>query len=192
MNILIVFTYILGILTIIVSLITFIFRTRNKVLFFKLLSDTLVFSYCLLAYFASKEISILSSVVVTGISILRDIIFSLRNKNKVFNNISWPIGFCIIYSCSLFFVYKSPISVLPVLGSSISAISLYLKNQKYTKIGSIICETIYLIYFSILLNSSDILTIFGLLKSTAFIIGSIVGLIIIFHKERINKNHSEK
>lgn len=185
-NIYYVLAYITGGLIILISLLTFIFPRRRLTLFIKTSGDFICFLNNLFIYFATNNPVVIAGVATNLIATARDIIYSFRNKNKVFNNISWPILFATINACSLIFTYRSPISILPVIGSIVSSLTLYNNDQRVIKFGALADTIIYSTYYAILLNGSDVLTIFSLLSNIAGVISSIVGLIILFIK--INKN----
>lgn len=136
-------------------------------------------------YFATGNLLIFATVATCTIGVFRDIIFGLRDKYKIFNYYYWPVLFAVINLCSLFFTYQSPISLLPVIGTVVSCLTLYLYNQKLTKSGAIFCQTLYVIYYALLLSSSNVLTIFSLISASTTLLGSIIGLVyILFFKKK--------
>jgi len=176
--------YITGILCILISLFTYLFPTRKMSLLMKALIDIVSVLNLLFVYLYTKNSLVLASVATTGIGFIRDIVFFFRQKKKWLNNYAWPIGFSIIFSLSLIFTYKGPLSLMPVIGSVISTMSLYAINQKITKCGALCCITLYIIYYGILLEGSGILTLFSLLSYVSCFVGTLVGLIILFKKDK--------
>lgn len=187
MDIYYLFAYITGGLIILLSLLTFIFPKRKLTLVFKTSLDLMAFLNCLFIFFATKDPDFIAGIVTNVIATIRDMVFYFRNKAKALNHIAWPIGFAALNAGSLIFTYRSPISILPVVGSVISTLSLYNNDQRVIKIGGLIAASFYLTYYAIKLTDSDILTIFSLLDSAASIVSSFVGLIILFVRKRNEK-----
>ena len=130
------------------------------------------------------------SVATCSVGVIRDIVFGLREKYKPLNHIIWPILFASINLCSLFLTYNGFMSVIPVVGTAVSCMTLYFYDQRITKSGAIFCQTVYVIYFAVLISSTGFLTIFSLISASTTLLGSIIGLIyILIHK---NNNKEEK
>lgn len=183
-----ILAYITGGLIVLLGLLIYVFPQRNKTLLFKMCTDIVTAINGLFIYFATGNLLIFASVATCTIGVIRDIIFSLRGKYKVFNYYFWAILFAIVNMCTLFFTYQSPISLLPVIGTVVSCLTLYLYNQKLTKSGAIFCQTLYVIYYAILIPSSNVLTIFSLLSAISTLTGSIVGLtFLLFYKKKKEK-----
>jgi len=179
-----IFAYITGGIIIALSLINFAFPSRKISLLIKMSLDFTTVLNLVFILLATKNNLVIAGLVTNVIGVIRDITFYNRNKCKVLNNIAWPIAFSTIFACSLIFTYKSPISVLPVIGSVFSTMTLFANNQKITKIGALIAQSLYLSYYAILIPSSDVLTVFSLVSAVTGLTGTIVGLVVIFVKER--------
>ncbi len=77
-----------------------------------------------------------------------------------------------------------------VVGTAVSCMTLYFYDQRIAKSGAIFCQTVYVIYFAVLISSTGALTIFSLIAASTTLLGSIIGLIyILVHK---NKDSNEK
>jgi len=188
MNMYLILAYITGTIIVSVSLFNFAFKSRTVSLILKAVIDFVAIFNLLFSMLATENNAILASLVATGIGLCRDIVFLFRNKSKYMDHIAWPIGFCVIFACSLFFTYKTPISLLPAIGSLFSTMTLYSKKPIVTKTGAIICTSLYIIYFSILLPSSDSLTLFSLLSYCTSFLGATFGLIkILSHQKKESK-----
>lgn len=177
--------YATGIISIVISLLMFVFKKRSTTLILKLSADAVALIYCLAIFFAKHEYQIFANVGTLVVAITRDIIYLLRKKYKIFDHPAWSIGFAASVVVSLVFTYKSPISLLPVIGSVISALTLFLMNQVQTKIGGIINCSFYVTYYALLLKGSDVLTLFQLIAYAVTIVGAVIGLIrmLCFKKE---------
>lgn len=182
--------YITGGIIIALALMNFIFPSRKISLFIKASLDGTTILNNLFIYFATNNPLIIAGIVTNAIATVRDIIYFNRNNSKVFNNIAWPIGFAIIMGCSLIFTYKSPISIIPVIGSVVSTLVLYANDQRITKCCSLFATACYITYYAILVPQSDVLTIFTLISASANFIGTTIGIIILFRKIKKEKELS--
>ena len=176
--------YITGGLLIGYSIFLYIFPSRRLNLLLKAGADLLSVINLLFVYLATNNALVIVGIVTNFIAMIREILFSFKNDCKVLNHLVWPIGFSIIFMLSLIFTYKTPLSLLPPIGSVISTMCFYATNKKVLKIGAISATALYIVYYSILLPSSDTLTIFALLCTIAGFVSSTIGLIVIIYKER--------
>lgn len=161
------------------SLFLYIFPSRRLNLLLKAGSDALNVLNLLFVYLYTNNALVVVGMAMNVICMIREILFSFRNNYKTLNNIGWPIGFSIVFALSLIFTYKTPLSLLPPIGSVISTMCFYAKNPKLIKIGGALSSVFYIVYYSILIPSTDVLTLSSLLCSAAGFISSIIGLIII-------------
>ena len=176
--------YISGGLLVIYSLFTFIFPSRKLNLLLKAGADLLSAINLVFVYIYTRNPLIIAGMVTLMIGLVREILFSFKNSCKALNHIAWPIVFSSLFALSLIFTYRSPLSILPPVASVISTIFFFVTNQKIFKIGAIVVNSLYATYYLILIPSSDVLTIFSLLTSLMGLISSIVGLFVIFYKQR--------
>ena len=179
-----VFAYITGVMLVIIGFFIFIFPQRSRTLIIKLTTDVINVSNSVFIFFATGNPLILAGAASTGIGIVRDATFIARDKNKFFDNYLWAILFAVLNLCTLFFTYKGPISLLPAIGTTVSCLTLFVYNQKVTKLGAGFCQICYITYFAILLPSSSILTIFTLINAVTTLIGSIIGFVYLIRKEK--------
>ena len=183
-----VLAYITGALIVINGLFIFIFPQRNRTMIFKLINDVMTALNGIFIYYATNNTLILVSVGTCVVGVFRDIVFGLREKYKPLNHIAWPIAFATINLCSLFLTYNGFMSVIPVIGTAVSCMTLYFYDQRITKSGAIFCQTVYVIYFAVLIGSTGALTIFSLIAAATTLLGSIIGLIyILIHKNKIKE-----
>lgn len=180
-----ILAYITGALIVLLGIFIFLFPQRKRTLFIKMCTDIVTAINGVFIYYATGNLLIFASVATCTIGVFRDIIFGLRDKYKIFNYYFWPILFAILNLSTLFFTYQSPISLLPAIGTVVSCLTLYLFNQKLVKCGAIFCQTLYVIYYAILIPASNILTIFSLLSAITTLTGSIIGLtFLLFYKKK--------
>ena len=185
MDVFLLLAYITGGILIAYTLMLYIFPSRKLNLLLKAGGNFLTVINLIFVYLATRDNLVFAGMATTAICIAREILFSFKEEKKALNHIAWPIGFSIILSLSLIFTYKSPLSLLPVVGSVISTMFFYISNRKLFKTGAIISSVLYVTYYAVLLPSSGVLTIFSLLCAIMGLVSAIVGLIILFaHKEK--------
>ena len=176
--------YITGGVLIAYSLFLYIFPSRKVNLFLKAGSNLISCINLTFIYLYTNSPLVIVGIVTNAICIVREILFSFRDNCKILNHLVWPIGFSVILLLSLIFTYTSPLSLLPPIGSVITTMCFYAKSPKILKTGAIVATAIYLVYYAILIPSSDTLTIFALLCTIAGFISSVVGLIVLLYREK--------
>lgn len=188
MNTYLLLAYITGGLLVIYALFIYIFPSRKLNLILKSGLNLLSAVNLVFVYLYTKNNLVFAGIGTALIGCVREILFSFRGKWKALNCIAWPIGFSLLFIGSLFFTYKSPLSLLPVAGSVLSSFFFYITNEKLFKTGAIISNVLYSTYYAILIPSSDVLTIFSLLTASMGLVSSVVGLCVLLHKEKKEKN----
>lgn len=176
--------YITGGLLVAYSLFLYIFPSRKVNLYLKAGSNLISCINLTFIYLYTDNPLVIVGIVTNAICIVREILFSFRDNCKILNHLAWPIGFSIILMLSLVFTYTSPLSLLPPIGSVVTTMCFYAKSPKILKTGAIAATVIYIVYYAILIPSSDTLTIFALLCTVAGFISSTVGLIVLLYKEK--------
>lgn len=176
--------YITGGLLVAYSLFLYIFPSRKVNLYLKAGSNLISCINLTFIYLYTDNPLVIVGIVTNAICIVREILFSFRDNCKILNHLAWPIGFSIILMLSLVFTYTSPLSLLPPIGSVVTTMCFYAKSPKILKTGAIVATAIYIVYYAILIPSSDTLTIFALLCTVAGFISSTVGLIVLLYKEK--------
>lgn len=179
-----ILAYVTGAISIAVALLTFAFPQRKTQLIFKMSSDLIGISNLVFILLAKNNMVFLSGVISLAISFLRDIVYIFRNDVKCFNSIFWPIGFSIALVCMAFLSFKGLVSLLPIVGSVICTLTLYANDVRISKTGAIVGITLYIIYYAILIPTSDVLTVFSLCNSIAGVVGAMVGLFLFLKKRK--------
>ena len=175
--------FITGIVCVLIGAVSYLFSNRKTTLLFRFSFDALAIINGIFVYQATHVMAIWAVVATDGISLIRDVIFMCRDKYKWADNILWVILFEVIFGCSLIFTWAGPIAILPVVGSLINNVALYLKKAKVSKIMLLCGQSFFITYYSILIPSSDSLTLISMLASLTFFISALVGLIVILVKE---------
>ena len=188
MNTYYLLAYITGGIMVAYSVTLYIFPSRRLNLFLKAGVNALNVINLVFVYLATNDNLVIAGMVVTGICCAREILFSFRNDTKVLDNILWPIGISILLLSSLIFTYKSPLSLLPAIGSVVSTMGFYANNQKIFKFGALISCALFVTYYAILIPSSNVLTIFSLACAAAGLLSAIIGLIVLLIREKKRKD----
>ena len=186
------FAYITGGIMVAYSVMLYIFPSRRLNLLLKAGVNALNVINLVFVYLATNDNLVIAGMVVTGICCIREILFSFRNDAKVLDDILWPIGISILLVSSLIFTYKSPLSLLPTIGSVISTMGFYANDQKLFKFGALISCSLFVTYYAILIPSSNVLTIFSLACAAAGLLSAIIGIIILYSKEAKDKKEAQK
>lgn len=177
--------FVCGILTIIICSLSYIFGKRKIVLLFRLTFDVISVVYGICVYYATGAGAIWAVILTNSIGIARDIVYMLRDKNKWADKIFWLYFFEILFAASAFLNLKEmPIALLPVVGSLINNVALYLKDVKKTKILLLFGQTFFITYYVLLFEASDMLTILALISSSMFFVSALVGLLCLFKKSK--------
>lgn len=114
-------------------------KERKKMLIGKLCADVCqTLHYLLLGAYAG--------MIPNIVGIARELVFVNRENKKWANNPIFPIIFIVINWCLGIRTFQSAINVLPIAGSTLVTISLWLKKPTLTKILSIPVSTAFLIY----------------------------------------------
>ena len=114
-------------------------RKRVRLIFCKLCADVCwaIHYFMLSAY---------GGMIPNGVGILRELVFSCREKYTWANVPILPIVFILINWGLGIWTFQSPINILPIAASTLVTLSLWIKNPKMTKCISIPVSLSFLIY----------------------------------------------
>ena len=178
-----------GVLAVLVCFLIYLTKSRILTLFFKMLFDIFSILNLTFAYISTKEVGLLAGLGTNIVGVVRDIFFMYRKKYRWADHYFWLILFCSIYALSLIFTYKTPLSVMPVVGAIINTTALYLMNQKHTKYITFVGQIIFITYYSLLIVGSELLTILNLSASVVTFISVIIGIVLILKNEYKENGH---
>lgn len=179
--------FIFGILIIIDCFLTYLFKSKKITCVFKLIFDLLTIAEELCIYFATNTFAVIPGMVLNGVGAIRDVIFYFRGEKKWADSIFWLFGFLIIVGLSLLFTWAGPISLLPMFGTMIHTIALYQKENKRCKWITLVGESLYVVYYALLIGSSDFVMILNTINALAMLTGIVIGLVRIYKSERALK-----
>jgi len=184
MNIFELLAYISGGFLVLFTIFLYILPSRKSNIFLKAISEIIVIANGIFIYLYTENTLIFAGIATTSIALVREIVFYKKDDIKMLQHIAWPIAFSVLFCLSLIITYKSPISLLPVIGSVASSFALYASNKKLLNTGVIASSALYVVYYALLIPSNgNILTIFSLLSSSMGIISGIIGLIVLYKKD---------
>lgn len=129
---------ILGFVGLACSLLSFQMKKRGQILGFQMTASLLF----------SSQLFLLGAV--TGgcmdlISFIRTLIFSNNNK-KWASSPLWLVGFCLIMVVTGIITWTNWWDILPILGSILSTIALWMKSEKKIRLISLSVGPCWLIY----------------------------------------------
>jgi hypothetical protein len=149
-----------------IGLCMFAFRERKRILLFKMFANlTWVVHYALLGA--------ASGAAINAINAAREGVFYHKGK-KWASYLFWPFLFIAVNAVSTVLSWQGPISLLPMVGSTINIIALWCDSTKRLRLLALPSQTLWLIY-SIAVSS---------LPSTLFNAFSIISLLWGMTRER--------
>ena len=151
-------------------------NNKNKLLIFKLVSDS-----CWAAHYFL--LGAIGGVIPNFVGVFRDITFSQRRKKKFFSGIYIPIFFIAANIIIGAFTFSQPINILPICASVLATLSLWMAKPKLTKILLLPVFILFLIYDL----SIDPISITGIVNQTIGIFSIILSFIISQIKRIKNK-----
>ncbi len=172
-----------GIIAILICSIAYVIPNRKVLIMFRLAFDLVSAFNCLSVYFATSNILIMASLANSGIGVFRDIIFYYRKDKKWANSYWWLVGFEICFFSTIFFTYRGPLSLLPIIGGMINTFALYLIDSRLIKSTTLVGQIFFIVYYSILISGTDFLTILNLIASSIFFVAALIGLLYLLIKK---------
>lgn len=117
-----------GILAIITSLLSFQMKKRGTIMAFQMTASLL----------SSLSLFLVGTVVggcLDFLSFVRTLIFS-NNDKKWASSPLWLAGFCLLMIATGILTWESAWSILPIIGSLLSTIALWMKKEKHIRMIS--------------------------------------------------------
>lgn len=176
--------FVIGIFIIIDCILIYAFPTRNLTIIFKMVFDALSIINLLLIFFESNVTGVLAGLASVSVGLLRDILFLFKNKFKWANTIFLPLFIILLTGLSLIWTYSSWLSLLPIVGTMINSVALYLDDVQTCKSLTIGGQIFFITYYSLLIVDSDFLTIINLICSISMFVSCFIGLFNLNLKKR--------
>lgn len=155
---------VLGYLAVLSGLLIYVSVKRTRILLLKICSDVLflLHQFCL---------GMISGGMLSGIAIVRSLVFYQRGRHKWADNPLWVMLFLILTLISPILTWQGPVSLLPAIGSVVCVFAFYVKNTLLLRILSIIGEGLWLIYGVI--GGSVQLALFGTIALISISLGMV-------------------
>ena len=145
-------------------------KEKSKLLIFKLAADIAwTVHYIMLAAYGG--------MIPNAVGIIRETVSLKRNKESK-NKFFWPMLFIVINWIFAVILWQSAWSVLPLIGSTLVTVAMFIKNIKKAKLVLIPVHILFFTY-NIIVNSY-----IGAINETV----SLISIIIYFIKSKNNSN----
>lgn len=177
-----IIAFLLGIIIIILSLLTFIIPKAKSHLFIKLLFDLTYIAQMTLIFFYSNSYVVLVGIMSNIVGAIRDVAY-MKNESKD-ARFYWTIALTMLMITLLQFTYSTPVSYLPIVGTLINTVALSLKNKRFVCLLTIFGQIAFISYYLLLIKDSDLLTILNAIAALTLFISAIIGFIYSFKKEK--------
>ncbi|MBQ9774065.1 MAG: YgjV family protein [Clostridia bacterium] len=146
-----------GALAMVLAFFIYAFRDRKRILLSKMVADLLwVVHYLLLAAYSGAAVNLVNAG--------REGVFYHKEK-KWASSRAWPILFVLLNLVLTVLSWQGPISLLPMLGSSLNALGLWCTSTTRLRMVSLPALTLWLVYsilvgslWSLLVNGVSILS----------------------------------
>lgn len=154
---------IVGAFGILFSLLSFQFVKRKHILLSQM-TASLLFSLQLFM------VGAITGGCLDMISFIRTLIF-LNNQKKWASSKLWLLGFIVIMTATGVFAWENGWSILPIVGSILSTVALWMKNGKQIRMISLLVGPCWLVYN--IVNGAYTGAFNELLAMTSIVIGLI-------------------
>ncbi len=122
-----------------VALFIYTFRDRRKILLSKMVADLLwVGHYGLLGAFSGS--------LINAVNAVREAVFYHKDHRAWARHIAWPILFLAANAACTLLSWQGPLSLLPMLGSSLNIIGLWCSSPTKLRLISLPAQTLWEIY----------------------------------------------
>ena len=155
---------IIGGIGLICSLLSFQCKNRKKIMTFQMLGSL---SFCVQLF----VLGAITGGYLDLICFVRTIIFSKKGEKKWADSIIWLIAFSVILVVIGIITWENAYSILPIIGSVLSTIALWMKSAKNIRKISLLVGPCWFIYN--IINGAITGAINELLAMTSIIIGMI-------------------
>lgn len=173
----------LSILSIVICITQFLVPNRKYSLIIRFTFDIVKIACYVCIYMYLQDKVILAMVASGIVGAVRDVVFLFREKYKWADSIIWLFVFSAALIVFSILEWSSWLTLLPIIGTIINTIALYLKDYKKMKMVILVGQIFFITYHAVLIPESDLLMILNLVVSIAYFISALSGLIIYFYKK---------
>ncbi|MBO4682345.1 MAG: YgjV family protein [Bacilli bacterium] len=170
----------LSILSIVICITQFIMPNRKYSLIIRFTFDIVKIACYVCIYMYLQDKVILAMVASGVVGAVRDVIFLYRDKYKWADSIIWLFAFSAALIVFSILEWSSWLTLLPIIGTIINTIALYLKDYKKMKMVVLVGQIFFITYHAVLIPESDLIMILNLIVSVAYFMSALIGLIIYF------------
>ena len=174
---------VLSILSIVICITQFLVSKRNISLIIRFVFDVVKIACYICIYMYLQDKVILAMVASGVVGAVRDVVFLYREKYKWADSIIWLFVFSIALVVFSIFEWGGWLTLLPIIGTIVNTIALYLKDYKKMKFVILFGQIFFITYHALLIPESDLLMILNLVVSVAYFLSAFIGLIIYFYKK---------
>lgn len=154
---------IIGFIPMLLSFCTYSFRSREKILASKLISD--IFGVCHLLLIGGY-----SGAAINVVNVGRDCVFYNKQKRWA-SHLFWPILFILLLIASSVLTWQGYVSILPTVGSCLALIGMWSNKPVIIRSFTLPGILLWLIY-SILIASVS-----GVLQNTITVFSILIGFV---------------
>lgn len=133
---------IVGFLAVLSGIGIYSYSDRKKVLVAKIIADSIWAVHFLL-------IGAATGAVLNVVCVVRDIIFYNRGIKKWASSFCWIVIFIVLNNVSGFMSYQGAVSLLPMVGSSLAVVGLWLSDAHKMRIISFFAIGLWFVYAGI-------------------------------------------
>ena len=180
---------VLSCINIALCLALFLMPKRSYALFVRFAFDIVAIMNAICIYMSVQDKVLLAIVASSSVSAIRDVIFMFREKRAWANSYAWIFLFSIILVVFSIIGWSSWLTLLPIIGTIINTIALYLTDYKKMKGVTIIGQIFFILYYCFLIPESDLLMALNLVISSVMLLSAIIGLLLYFVKARNPQNN---
>ena len=179
---------VLSILSIVICITQFLVSKRNISLAIRFIFDVVKIGCYVCIYMYLQDKVILAMVASGVVGAVRDVVFLYREKYKWADSIIWLFVFSIALVVFSIFEWGGWLTLLPIIGTIVNTIALYLKDYKKMKMVILFGQIFFITYHAVLIPESDLLMILNLVVSVAYFMSAFIGLIIYFRRKNNPQN----
>jgi hypothetical protein len=130
---------IMGFIAMISAVICFQQKDRKKILIFQILVTALWTLHFIL-------LKNPTGAAINGMQAVRSVIYLKKEDNKWAQWLGWPVIFIVISVAIGIITWESPLSLLPVIATSLSTVSLWMKKPKTIRLLTVPVSVLWGIY----------------------------------------------
>lgn len=161
----------------VLAFLTYVQKSRGKILITKMILD-------FLSIFQQAMVGAFTGSALNGIAVFRETVFYFRDTKRWAQSKLWLIVFLVAMCVAPLLTWQGLVSLLPSIGSSFAVVGFYCRQRWLMRVLGIVSQALWLIYACIILNVGTIL------GSSFCILGACIGLIRDARTKKKNKKEN--